>query len=394
MTERCRSGAFLYFASACAGALVLASCVTATSSQQSASGPSVTAEMIVQSSPLAEGVSDQDIAPGDVLAVSPEMLAFLDEHVDREGNQNKKLAELIYAIIGGDRFLLSYDDSTRTAKSTFEDRRGNCISFTNMFVAMARDVGLRASYQEVEIPPDWSMTGETYLLSQHVNALVDMRSALSRVVDFNTVDYNPNNEMRVITDERARAHYYNNIGVEHMLADETGAAYANLRQALAEDETFGSAWVNMGILHRREGYPDYAEAAYLKALDYNDSDLMAMSNLASLYTDQGLTDQAEVYLSRVRSHRLQNPYYRYQLANTAFNNGDYRQSIQHLKMAIRQRDDEDRFYYLMSLNYLMKGDREQAQRWMKKAEEVAEETADRERYHHKLDLITKQQNNF
>jgi hypothetical protein len=45
----------------------------------------------------------------------------------------------------------------------------------------------------------------------------------------------------------------------------------------------------------------------------------------------------------------------------------------------------------MSLNYLMKGDREAAQRWMKKAEEVAEQAADKQKYSSKYELLMGQQ---
>jgi len=374
--------------------VLVASCSTTDSTQRLADQQSVTADSVLQDSPLAVGVTPDDIAPSDILAVSPEMVAFIDANVDRQGNQNEKLAQLLRAIIGGDRFRLAYDDSTRTATGTFDQRRGNCVSFTNMFIAMARNVGLRASYQEVDIPPDWSMSGESYLLSQHVNALVDMKNALSRVVDFNTVDYRSESDMRVISDARGRAHYYNNVGVERMLADDTAAAYANLQRSLEEDATFSSAWVNMGILHRREGYPAFAEAAYLRALDFNGADLMAMSNLASLYEEEGRSEQARMYLNRVRAHRMKNPYYRYQLANTAFSEGNYNEAIKNLKTAIRLRGDDDRFYYLLSLSYLMSGDREKAQGWMKRAEEVAQQTADQQKYHHKLELIRGQRSEF
>ena len=37
-----------------------------------------------------------------------------------------------------------------------------------------------------------------------------------------------------------------------------------LRQGLMEEPSFAPAWVNLGILHRREGYPQYAEAAFLE----------------------------------------------------------------------------------------------------------------------------------
>jgi Flp pilus assembly protein TadD len=351
----------------------------------------VSADAILNESPLAGAAVANRIEPGEILELSSEMVAFLDDHVNRAGSQNERLAQLVQAIIGGDRFVLAYDDSTRTARSTFEDRRGNCISFTNMFVAMARNVNLDAEFQEVEIPPDWSMSGETYLLSKHVNAVVRLKGRHPRVIDFNIADYDSDNEMRSIDDDRARAHYYNNMGVERMLEDETGEAYAYFRRSLAEDITFSSPWVNLGILHRREGYTDYAEAAYLQALEYDGSDLQAMSNLASLYQQEGREKEAEYYLEEVATHRLRNPYYRLQLAMVAFNEGDYDTAIGHLKTAIRKRDEEARFYNLLSLSYLMKGDREQAQHWMQKAEEVAREDAQREKYHHKLDLLRNQQ---
>jgi Flp pilus assembly protein TadD len=84
---------------------------------------------------------------------------------------------------------------------------------------------------------------------------------------------------------------------------------------------------------------------------------------------------------------LNNPYYRYQVANTAFTEGDYKEAIHNLKRAIHKRNDDDRFYFLLSLSYLMSGDRDQAQRWMRKAEEVSQESDNQKKYHHKLDLI-------
>lgn len=330
------------------------------------------------------------MATDDILAVSPEMTAFIDEYVNREGNQNERLAQLVIAVIGEDRFKLAYDDSTRTAQGTFDSRRGNCLSFTNMFVAMARDIGLDARYQEVEIPPDWSMSGQTFLLSEHVNVVLNMKNALPRVVDFNVYDFHSKNESHEISDERGRAHYFSNLGVEQMLGDDTQLAFAYLQQSLREDRKFASAWVNLGILHRREGYLDYAEVAYREALVLDRGNLLAMSNLANLYLEEGREDEAQQYLRRVQSHRLKNPFYRYQLANQAFTEGDYDTAIKNLKAAIRKREDEDRFYYLLSLSYLMNGDREEAQRWMKKAEDTARQAASQQKYHHKLDLLREQ----
>lgn len=349
----------------------------------------VSAQAVAQASPLEVPGLGDSLFEVDMLALSPEMLAFIDEHVDRERGESERLAQLLYAVLSGDRFRLEYDDTTGTAISTFEHRGGNCISFTNMFIAMARNLGLDASYQEVEIPPDWTVSGNTWLISEHINVLVDVKNALSRVVDFNSYDtiVDVESQSTVVSDARARAHYFNNIGVERMLDDEVGLAYANLQHSIEQDTTFASSWVNMGILHRREGYEDYAEAAYLEALRHDRDNLMAMSNLADLYQQQGREEEARRYLSRVREHRMGNPFYRFRLADIAFNDGDYKSAIKNLKYAIRQKSDEDQFYYLLSLSYLMAGDKQEAQRWMKEAQEVARATKDKKRYSRKLELL-------
>ena len=367
-------------------ATFVAACAAPSGTLSGDGGARLDAAQLLEASPL-DSDDVVDVADVDILAPSPEMAAFLDEYVDPGGNDNERLGQLVLALIGGDRFRLDYDDSTRTTAETFAERRGNCLSFTTMFVSMARALDLDARYQEVEIPPDWSMRGQSFLISQHVNASVEMRNALSRVVDFNTYEFNALNESRVIPDSRARAHYFSNLGVEYMLAGDSPGAYAYLRQSLREDPDFAPAWVNMGILHRREGFPRYAESAYLEALKHERDNLMAMSNLADLYQDEGREDLAGHYLDRVRQHRASNPYYRYQQANVAFSEGDYETAIDNLKYAIRKRRDEDTFHYLLSLSYLMQGRKEEAREAMMQAEELARQGSDRQRYHHKLELL-------
>ena len=366
---------------------VLSSCATVPENASTLENNDVTASMVINSSLLLGGQEPEDLSQIDILELTPGMITFLNNHVGDEYNRYTRLRLLLFAVIGEGQFDLVYDDSTRTAMETFRDQRGNCLSFTNMFVAMARYVDLDASYQEVKIPPDWSVSGHSFLFNQHVNVFIDLANDDPRVVDFNMANFNVNYERRVISDQRARAHYFSNIGVQYMLAGDTALAFANFREGISEDKSYSPAWVNLGILYRREGYPDYAEAAYLKAVEIDRSNLVAMSNLSSLYHEQGHTELAEHYRGQVESHRMRNPYYRYRAAQADFVNGDYDAAIENLKYAVRERKNEGSFYMLMSLSYLMKGDREAAQRWMKKAEEVTEQAADRQKYNSKYEML-------
>ena len=347
----------------------------------------ISTEMLLDASPLAVGIELEDLSQVDILTLSPEMIAFIDRWVDQNESEYSKLRRLLYAIMGDGTFEVIYDDTTRTAQETFWEQRGNCLSFTNMFVAMSRYLDLDSSFQEVMMPPDWSASGETLIFNLHINSLVDLDSHSDQMVDFNMFDFRLRYEREIIPDSRARAHYFNNLGVEYMLEEDTPMAIANFRESVRSDSAFSPAWVNLGILYNREGYPNYTEAAYLKALDIGDTNRVAMSNLASFYEQEGRTELAAQYQSKVKNHRMRNPYYRYQLARMAFDNGDYETAIDHLKFAIRRNKNDDSFYFLMSVSYLNSGNKEAAERWMKKAEAVAEMDVDKQRYHRKLDML-------
>lgn len=351
---------------------------------------SISSAMLMNASPIAADEDLPKVANVDLLGLTPEMVRFLDDHVHTHAGEDARLRMLLSAVMGEGRFSLEYDEKTRTAAETFRDRRGNCLSFTNMFVAMARYVGLDAHYQEVDIAPDWSLSGQSFLLSEHVNVVIDLRSGETAVIDFNMYDFELRDDRKVISDTRARAHYFNNLGVENMLNGSSVEAFVNFRQSLLEDKDFVPTWINLGILYRREGYADYAEAAYLQALSRDPYNLVTLSNLANLYEQQGEAEYAANYRKEVEKHRLENPYYQYFLANEAFTSGDYQGAVSYLENAIQSRPNEDRFLFLMSMTQMMLGDREKARYWMEKAEEAAAEGKDRRRYSHKLELLRAQ----
>lgn len=323
-----------------------------------------------------------------VLSLSPEMLQFLSNHVDRNAGSSLKVQQLAYAIISRGTFGLEYDDTTRTASETFRVRRGNCLSFSNMFFAMAREVGLKVSFQEVDIPPDWTFKEETYLLNRHVNITVNLGRHAPQVVDFNIEDFRFSFDMRAISENRALAHFYNNKGVERLHRGDSAGAFRYFRKAIVDcDRKFSPAWTSLGTLYLREELPAQAEAAYLQALEVDRLDLVAMSNLVALYTAQGDHQRAARYRNKVTSHRKQNPYYRFHLAREAFFAQDYDTAIGHLKYGIRKRPFEDQFAFLLGLVYLQQGDERLARRWMARAEQLAASEALKRNYSSKMDLL-------
>ncbi len=353
----------------------------------------ITMDMLLEARPLVGERVATSLPDTDILALDPQMLVFLDRFVDAKQSDYTKLRQLVYAIMDEGSFGLEYDDQTRTAAETFNLQRGNCLSFTNMFVAMARQLGIDAHYQEVDIPPDWTVQGGAFVLNRHVNVLVDLGNPGKgkRVVDFNIDDFRTSYDRREIYDRRAVAHYYNNMGVERMLAGETVEALLYFRKAIENDHRFSPPWGNLGTLYRRNGHLAYAEVAYLQALDANPGDFVAMSNLAALYGQQGDAERAAGYRRRVDNHRMRNPFYRYRLAREAFRAEDYDTSIEHLEYSVRKKRNEDTFYFLMGMSYLKKGNESTARHWLEKAAQLAEDDDLQRNYDSKLEKLLSSQ---
>jgi Flp pilus assembly protein TadD len=348
----------------------------------------ISADDLLAATPLLQGLADPPpLADVQVLALDEDMRGFVARHVDPAAPAVQRLEQLLAAVIGNEHFAVVYNDRTYTAAETFRLKEANCLSFTNLFIALAREAGITVSYQEVDVPPDWTLTGDIMVLSRHVDVLVPGRAGADRVVDFNMADFDTAYDRRAITDARGRAHYYSNLGAAHLQAGEVLLALRHLRKALAEDPGFSPAWVNLGALYLRAGEPDWARAAWRQALAVQPDEQAAMSNLERLYREHGELVAADELRGRIQRYRAQNPYYLYHLAQQAYAAGEYRAAIRNLRYALRMKKTEDRFMALMGLSYLRLGDVDEARRWFTQAEALADDSRQREGYHGKLEML-------
>ncbi len=371
----------------CLCLILLAGC---TAQPESLRSP-ITPAMLIAGQPLTGGLEPQALPDADILGLDPAMRRFIAERMAPDGSSRRRLRELLRVLLQDEGFVIEYAERTYTAAETFQLRRANCLAFTNLFVALAREAGLTVQFQEVDLPPDWSGSGGLLIQNRHINTRVEIEGRGEQVVDFNMADFRTSYARRVISDERARAHYYSNVGVERMRAGETLRALLNFRKAIAADPRFSPAWINLGVLYQRAGSRSWAEAAWSHALDLDPQELVALSNLERLYRAEGRAAAADALRGRLERHRQQNPYYRFQLAEAAFAAANFKDAISHLRYAISRKQNEDQFYALLGLAYLRYGDATSAQRWLARAEAVAVDETLKDRYHSKLELLRQHQ---
>jgi Tfp pilus assembly protein PilF len=305
----------------------------------------------------------EDLPSFDLFAITPEMMAFAELSVKAAVNPFQKVKALHHALllptsVGGQG--IRYNAlSTQVPVRTFQQREANCLSYTLLYVALARHLGLNAYVNEVEIPPTWGLRAQgAFLFLHHVNVIVlaPRDSALKQssdhiVIDLEMSRYKSTYPQHFISDRVAAAQFYSNSGMEKAAEDNMQEAFLYLRKALQEDDQQSYLWNNLGSVFHRQNNLREAETIYLHGLSLHKQDLSIMNNLSRLYKTMGNKKQEAIFYKLAENYRQSNPFYYYSIALSAFEGGDYDQALHFVKHALERDKKEPRFYQLAASIY-------------------------------------------
>ena len=298
----------------------------------------------------------------DAMALDQQIIDYLEANVT-DRSSDYRIVDRLQELLFSEGYLnLQYDDlRTRTAVQTFEDRQGNCLSVVSLYIAMARHFGVDAQFQTVKVRPSWDRRGEHLVLSQHINAIGRLGQDTQYVVDFTPEITLQQLTANRVSDSQARALYFNNLGVESLIADELDKAAAYFRNALFIDPELSIVWNNIGSTYSRQGNKDLAEYSYRKAFALDRSNATAINNLVKFHTARGDVATAERYAKAIERFNNSNPYFHYNLGNVAYAEGNFEIARMHYERAIRRKESEPDFYLALSKTYEMLGDLEQSE---------------------------------
>ena len=299
------------------------------------------------------------IDPASLLVVNDPMRDFVRRVTADARSRADQIHALSHALLDDDGMELRYEaEATLTAAEAFAQRRVNCLSYTLLVVALARDIGIDARFNHVQIPPVWDLRGDQVLLYQHINARIDEAvprenssgAAHSRamIVDVASAEYSPTYPQRVITDEEALAQFYNNLAGESANSDPRQALRDQLEALrLAPGQSF--LWTNLAQRYLSLGKLDAAEVAARTSLQLDPEDLMAYAAAARIYRRLG--DQARALQLQQQEQALleRNPYHHYWLAQRAFKLSQLSAASEATHRAIELNPNDHRFYFLQGM---------------------------------------------
>jgi len=325
-----------------------------------------------------EDVVQKVVVPYDI---NEEIRELARKSVDTLRTDSEKIRAIVNAIIGRTGMSISYDWlSNKTAQQVFYEGRGNCLAYSNLFIGMAREVGLDAVYVDVTTIERISKEAEVIVNNGHITAGVRNGPDLV-MIDFTRTPEREYMGAKVIDDFEAIANYYNNQGCPYGYYSETSGdrgdefdpAAAELemyQMALDVRPDFGRARNNLGVALRRRGKVEDAIAQYKIALEADPKFAEARSNLGAAYYSQGRVDDAIHEFESAARAGGSNAYYYHHLGVIQYQQGHYEAALQQFKKAIsRDGDLADARYYLGE-TYMKLGDREKAMEAYRKTLEV------------------------
>ena len=332
---------------------------------------------------------DLQLPDEDIFGLNSEMKHFVTRAVAHAWSEDEQVYALLKAIVSPDKLALKFDASqTFTARETFEKRRANCLSFTIMIVSMLNYLGIHADYNEVDIPPVWNLQNDnTFVLNQHVNAIVMLPAGRRKALDINMPEYSLYYPQRKVDERLIEALFYNNRGIESFLTGDVIQAYRYTRKAISLAPELPVVWTNLATLYRHEGKFDDAEVAIRVALEIDPDNLIAISTAERNYRDLHEMQLSRQFRQRATAFREKNPYYRYSLARSEVLTGDYDAALKNIHAAIRMNKLEHRFFFLQGVIYKALKEENEADASFRKALQLALDPRQQNKYRHKLDML-------
>ncbi len=326
-------------------------------------------------------------SPEDVLLIPPALATLLhDRVIARASGREDRLQRLVEMIFDRNGMDLQYDaDATYTIAETWQHRRANCLSFTLLFVTLARASGIQARVQEVERVASWYQDAGALYSIGHVNAGIEVNGR-SGTVDLDRNVLYDRQGPRPISDARALAHFYNNRGAAYLESGMVVPARTAFDAALRQDPAFTAALNKLGVLEARQGHLQQARGHYLAALRISPRHAPTLANASALLLRLGDAQQAARLQQRLQNERQGDPFVQYMLGSQAERQGDLPRAIRSYRRAVRLYDSAHQFHFALARAYFLDGQPKQADVQLRRALQLGG-AALQPRYQDKLDSL-------
>lgn len=291
------------------------------------------------------------------LVLEPGILDEVKSDVGTWGDPLERLRRLVYYLNDGEMGFQYAPNLSLTASEAFRERRGDCMAYANLFIALARGLGLHVYFVHVsEVLTHYEHQG-LFFTSSHV-AVGYGTGPSALVIDFTreNADWKLS-YYRSISDAAAVALYYNNVAVDAMMAGRLEDAEEMFGFLIEVQPEMEELYNNLGVLLNRRG-------RYHEALGVLEKGMEVSPDYKSFYTNAlvaargaGRADLEAMYQRRGQSIIETNPYFLFARGMGHYQSAQYVRAAEEWKRAASAKPDSPVILAWLARAYMSAGER-------------------------------------
>ena len=298
------------------------------------------------------------------------MKKFEDQVLSKTRQPKARIKGLLDFIFEKDGLGLEYaDDRSRTVARSIADRKANCLSFTLVFIELAKAANFKARLLESDQSLVWFSNDNNIYLAGHVSAQIKLGHNRFEV-NFDPETPMTHSNKRPASAERIVAHYYNNRAAELMAEGDLKSAAALYDAAERMDPTLVSIYNNRGVMFRRQENIEAAAKSFERALSLDHDDLSALSNLVTVYRLQGREGEADRLASDLSIAQRKNPLHYFILGTQEEAAESYAKALDYYEQAFRLDKVEPAYLQALARVSEAMGNSEKARLYNKRANDL------------------------
>lgn len=298
----------------------------------------------------------------EIFQLTPEMRSLIKREIRLNKPFNDKVHDLMNVIFSKEQIGLSYlNSASLTASQTYLNQEANCLSLTILAYSLAQDANISVKFQSVNVPEYWINTQGYNLMAGHVNVALSER-IIEGFNDSNIrtdkviIDFDPEIRKKPFPTQKINkkqivALFYTNKAAQAMIDEEYNLAYAYLKQATFLAPNYSPAWGNLGVLYKFIGEYDLAIQSYEHAITLKPNNYTAINNLTFVFDKTGRIEEANTIRQKLHTLRKKNPYYHAFLAETAYDNQNFKQAEVSYKKAIELDSGQHEFHFGLAKSF-------------------------------------------
>jgi tetratricopeptide (TPR) repeat protein len=325
--------------------------------------------------------------PDDLLAMPAELRQrFHDEVLSGSALPARRLEAMMRFLFDEDGLGMRYAaEATHGVADAYRTRQANCLSFTLLTIALAREAGFDAYGQRHERILAWRQQDSNLVLSNHVNAGIRIHHR-QYTVDVASDSVVVQGAPARMTDAELAALYHSNRAMERLLDGAIADALPQAQRSLQLDPRSATLWNNAGVAQLRSGHLEAATESYERAIALDPRHSGALFNLAQAYQRDGDAAGAQRLQERAQRVLERDPFHHFLQGYAAEGRGELVPAEAHYRRAIRLLGNEHRFHFALARVQSALGQHDAALRSLRRARELGDDD-DRLRYQSKLELL-------